>query len=285
MDKNERKELMSKSNISKKVEKVLEFKEDFQNRIRKQLENIAKDKTDVEDGDRVKDESSDMVVCVRIRPRHQEEIDLEYFNVVYSNSKNEVTVFDPAFDVRGKVKLVTSNFGVDHAFGPEKENAEVYSTLGPDLVDLSLQGGICSLLSYGQTGAGKTYTMNGMLEFLAQDLFDRQQQCKGKINLYFSCFEILGDCLTDLLKTELAENEGKPAKSLEILEDKFGKMQVKGAVEILIDTPDHLKNMIATAAGYRKTTTTFKNDRSSRSHAVYRIRNRYKRSRSLYLAP
>ena len=271
MDKNERKELMLKSNISKKVEKVLEFKEDFQNRIRKQLENIAQDTTNT-GGEQIKDESSDMVVCVRIRPRHQEEIDLEYFDVVHSINNNEVNVFDPAFDVRGKVKLATSNFKVDHAFGPKKDNAAVYSTLGPDLVDLSLQGGICSLLSYGQTGAGKTFTMNGMLEFLAQDLFDRQQYCKGKINLYFSCFEILGDCLTDLLKPELADNEEKPTKSLEILEDKFGKMQVKGAVEILIDAPDHLKSVISSAAGYRKTTTTFKNDNSSRSHAVYRIR-------------
>ena len=36
------------------------------------------------------------------------------------------------------------------------------------------------MLSYGQTGAGKTFTMNGMLQHLAHDLFDRQAKCKGK---------------------------------------------------------------------------------------------------------
>ena len=35
------------------------------------------------------------------------------------------------------------------------------------------------MLSYGQTGAGKTYTMDGMLQLLASDLFDRQQYSKG----------------------------------------------------------------------------------------------------------
>jgi DNA repair ATPase RecN len=35
------------------------------------------------------------------------------------------------------------------------------------LIDLSLNGGMSVLFTYGQTGAGKTYTVNGILERIA----------------------------------------------------------------------------------------------------------------------
>jgi hypothetical protein len=46
------------------------------------------------------------------------------------------------------------------------------------LIDASLLGGSSFLFAYGQTGAGKTYTVDGILERTPYDIFKRQ---KGKM--------------------------------------------------------------------------------------------------------
>jgi len=43
------------------------------------------------------------------------------------------------------------------------------------LIDLGLVGGVCTMLAYGQTGSGKTHTIGGVLERIAEDLFQRQK--------------------------------------------------------------------------------------------------------------
>eukprot|EP00088_Acartia_fossae_P062825 TRINITY_DN7613_c0_g1_i3.p1 TRINITY_DN7613_c0_g1~~TRINITY_DN7613_c0_g1_i3.p1 ORF type:complete len:671 (-),score=211.19 TRINITY_DN7613_c0_g1_i3:64-2076(-) len=274
MNADERKDLMTKSNLSIKLAKVLDNREDFEAKIKAELKAVGDKVEDATMENASVDANSDMLVCVRIRPRLQEEIDEDFFVNVQDLSRTEVAHFEPSFSVKGHARVAMSNFTVDRAFGPQDENSRVYSELGPDLVDLALQGGICSMLSYGQTGAGKTFTMNGMLHHLANDLFDRQAKCKGKINLYLSCFELLGDKLSDLQAAQLIEtsSEEKQANKLEILEDKFGKVQVKGAEEKQLTSAQHLQQLVMTAANHRRTTATFKNDTSSRSHAVYKIR-------------
>jgi len=81
---------------------------------------------------------------------------------------------EPRIDVRGKTRPTESKFSVDVCAGPGNDNAWVYSHIGTPLVDLSLVGGVCTLLAYGQTGSGKTHTVTGLLEFIARDLFERQ---------------------------------------------------------------------------------------------------------------
>ena len=43
------------------------------------------------------------------------------------------------------------------------------------------KGGICSMLSYGQTGSGKTFTMSGLLNLMAEDLFNHEDVKNGEI--------------------------------------------------------------------------------------------------------
>ena len=37
------------------------------------------------------------------------------------------------------------------------------------------------MLSYGQTGSGKTFTMSGLLNLMAEDLFNREDVKNGEI--------------------------------------------------------------------------------------------------------
>lgn len=59
---------------------------------------------------------------------------------------------------------------------------------------------------------------------------------------------------------------------MSILEDSFGVTQIAGAADHEVSTADELLACIESAASYRRTEATIKNDTSSRSHAICRIR-------------
>ena len=61
-------------------------------------------------------------------------------------------------------------------------------------------------------------------------------------------------------------------EAFSILEDSFGNTQLAGAREVLIKSTDELLALIERATSFRQTATTEKNDGSSRSHAICRIR-------------
>ena len=83
------------------------------------------------------------------------------------------------------------------------------------------------------------------------------------MELYLSIFEILGNDTTDLLSDNA---------KIDILEDKFGHVNVINTKEIKIESAEECLKIINEAMSHRKTATTFKNDTSSRSHAVFSIR-------------
>ena len=59
---------------------------------------------------------------------------------------------------------------------------------------------------------------------------------------------------------------------MDILEDKFGKVIVKNIKEVQIESLDQCLQVIESGMAHRRTATTFKNDTSSRSHAICQIR-------------
>ena len=124
----------------------------------------------------------------------------------------------------------------------------------------SNQGGVSSILAYGQTGSGKTFTISGLLDRLASDLM---QQKGEAIKLHLSFMELLGNTAKDLLN---------PASKVDILEDKFGGVNLAGLQEVEVEDPEKFLSLCQEASQQRHTSTTLKNDSSSRSHAVYRVR-------------
>jgi kinesin family member 2/24 len=86
---------------------------------------------------------------------------------------------------------------------------------------------------------------------------------EGERSIYVSIIELAGNSAFDLLNSR---------KAISILEDSFGTTQMAGALEPIIKTSAELLSFIESAASFRRTATTQKNDSSSRSHAVCRIR-------------
>ena len=206
-------------------------------------------------------------------------------------SNPEVLVVEPSFrrsvhigdggQIPGDMPRITpTKFTVDMAFGEEDDNNVVYEAVAQPLIDLSLQvkyflhfyhsytdcceGGISTIFAYGQTGSGKTFTISGILDKLAVDLFNRKDGKEDNgLKLHLSYIQLLGNVATDLLDDNT---------KVDILEDKFGKANIVGAKEEEIKNVEDFMNLIATAAEHRSTSTTMKNDTSSRSHAVCRVR-------------
>ena len=54
------------------------------------------------------------------------------------------------------------------------------------------------MLAYGQTGSGKTFTISGILDRIAYDLFKERDPVAIKI--YFSLFELLGNQVRQVVK-------------------------------------------------------------------------------------
>ena len=55
-------------------------------------------------------------------------------------------------------------FAYDRVFGPESLQADVYATAVRPIVLSSLEGYNGSIIAYGQTGTGKTHTIEGMVD-------------------------------------------------------------------------------------------------------------------------
>ena len=67
----------------------------------------------------------------------------------------------------------------------------------------------------------------------------------------------------------------KEEKKVEILEDKFGKVNVTNVETVKIESVEDCKEMLKNALKNRQSATTFKNDSSSRSHAIFSFRGRF----------
>lgn len=114
-------------------------------------------------------------MVVRTRPLLENEHKEDNFEIVHTeNELKKVYFFEPKISLRGnKATLTPETIDVDHSFGKEHDNQKVYEDVLPPLVDLSMQGGQCTVLAYGYSGSGKTFTIQGIMTRLAEDLFKR----------------------------------------------------------------------------------------------------------------
>jgi kinesin family protein 11 len=91
----------------------------------------------------------------------------------------EVIVKDRAVD------KITRTFAFDRVFGPNSRQIDVYMSVVHPIINKDLAGYKCTVFVYGQTGTGKTFTMEGEksndvslsseTEFLSQELFHKHR--------------------------------------------------------------------------------------------------------------
>ncbi|KAH7406445.1 P-loop containing nucleoside triphosphate hydrolase protein [Phaeosphaeria sp. MPI-PUGE-AT-0046c] len=203
-----------------------------------------------------------MVVSARIRPLSEDE---GFPSAIFPRQiqENVVDIHDLYNHPKGIPILKSFDYEVDRLYGQESTTNEIYQDLVADLVPFAWNGGIGTLFAYGQTGSGKTYTVSRLEESVAETLLGSSPA--GKREIHMTIIDLAGNAAFDLLA------ERKP---ISLLEDSLGTTQLVGAEEHLIHDKDEMIDLIHSANSFRQTAATFKNDASSRSHAICRIRIR-----------
>ena len=140
-----------------------------------------------------------------------------------------------------------------------------------------LEGYNSTIFAYGQTGTGKTYTMEGftynstdsergIIPRSIDEIFkyiDNQANSKLKFMVRASYLQIYNENISDLLKTENT--------NLVIREDKKKGVYVDNLSEWAVRSPSDIYTLLQKGGTGRNTSSTKLNDVSSRSHAVFVI--------------
>ncbi|XP_033701158.2 kinesin-like protein KIFC3 isoform X5 [Tursiops truncatus] len=184
---------------------------------------------------------------------------------------NAVT-FDPDDDsiihLLHKGKPVS--FELDKVFSPKASQQDVFQEVQA-LITSCIDGFNVCIFAYGQTGAGKTYTMEGTLENpginqrALQLLFSEVQEKASdwEYTITVSAAEIYNEVLRDLLGQE-------PQEKLEIrlCPDGSGQLYVPGLTEFQVQSVEDINKVFEFGHTNRTTEFTNLNEHSSRSHAL-----------------
>ncbi|KAM0823414.1 hypothetical protein ACQ4PT_070885 [Festuca glaucescens] len=210
-------------------------------------------------------------VFCRCRPLSKVEASLGFKNVVD---------FDGADD--GEIRIVEgtskSLFKFDKVYAPKDDQAKVYSDAS-SLVTSVLDGYNVCILAYGQTGTGKTFTMEGTEENRGvnyrtlEELFRVTHNKKEffTYNISVSMLEVYNEKIRDLL----APSTTSP-KKLEIKAASDGSHYVPGIVERKVDNIKKAWDIFQTGSNSRAVGSTDVNEHSSRSHSMLCIMVRAK---------
>eukprot|EP00877_Chromochloris_zofingiensis_P011298 jgi/Chrzof1/6421/Cz18g10030.t1 len=185
-------------------------------------------------------------------------------------SENLQAALNGAGSVEGLL-YATYRFTFDHVYGPNSTQEQVYLSAARPLVLSTLQGYNAAIIAYGQTGTGKTYTMEGDLEGslrgiiprTVEDIFvaiETDPEPSSKYLVRASYLQIYNEVISDLLKPEKT--------NLTIREDKRRGVFVEGLSEWVVRSPGEVYGLMTRGAAQRATGATKMNEVSSRSHAV-----------------
>ncbi|KAF5365630.1 hypothetical protein D9758_003326 [Tetrapyrgos nigripes] len=243
-------------------------------------------------------------VVIRCRRRSDREIQDNSPIIVSSEGakSNQVSIETTApVSTFGLVSLPpVRTYPFDLVFGPEADQAMVYhEVVGPMLEDV-LKGYNCTLFAYGQTGTGKTYTMQGdlaptpmgnpsvhagMIPRVLFRLFHNLEQSGADFDVRASFMELYNEELRDLLASELsapigsmqpmgmASRDAKGSEGgLKIFDDpnKQGVV-VQGLEEIHVRNSTEALNVLTKGSHRRQIAATKFNDHSSRSHSIFSL--------------
>nr|XP_045238389.1 kinesin-like protein KIFC3 isoform X6 [Macaca fascicularis] len=162
------------------------------------------------------------------------------------------------------------SFELDKVFSPQASQQDVFQEVQA-LITSCIDGFNVCIFAYGQTGAGKTYTMEGTPENpginqrALQLLFSEVQEKASdwEYTITVSAAEIYNEVLRDLLGKE-------PQEKLEIrlCPDGSGQLYVPGLTEFQVQSVDDINKVFEFGHTNRTTEFTNLNEHSSRSHAL-----------------
>ncbi|KAG1689476.1 hypothetical protein DVH05_002145 [Phytophthora capsici] len=223
-------------------------------------------------------EAENIAVCIRVRPLNERE--------TRSNDQSALTCV-PALNV---ISLTDSETGApltgkgnvfqyDQIFDASSDSHDIYERVARRIVRSTLSGINGTIFAYGQTSSGKTYTMQGdggmpfeaesarpgILQLAVEDIFEYIENCVDRdFLLRVSFLEIYNEVVKDLL------NPSEKGANLKLREDPRKGIYVECKEEI-ITTYEDIVTLLQTGNQHRTVGQTAMNEKSSRSHSVFRI--------------
>uniref|UniRef100_F6WPQ8 Centromere-associated protein E n=1 Tax=Callithrix jacchus TaxID=9483 RepID=F6WPQ8_CALJA len=203
-----------------------------------------------------------VAVCVRVRPLNSREESLGETAQVYWKTDNNAI-----YQVDG-----SKSFNFDRVFHSNETTKNVYEEIAAPIIDSAIQGYNGTIFAYGQTASGKTYTMMGSEDHLGvipraiHDIFQKIKKFPDReFLLRVSYMEIYNETITDLL---CGTNKMKP---LIIREDVSRNVYVADLTEEVVYTSEMVLKWITKGEKNRHYGETKMNQRSSRSHTIFRM--------------
>uniref|UniRef100_A0AAV2K8C2 Centromere-associated protein E n=1 Tax=Knipowitschia caucasica TaxID=637954 RepID=A0AAV2K8C2_KNICA len=209
-------------------------------------------------------EDSAVKVCVRVRPlAEREENAAENAQLYWKADNNSVHQIDGA-----SVK----SFSFDRVFTAHETTNQLYQTIAKPLVVSTVQGYNGTIFAYGQTSSGKTFSMMGcdknpgVIPLAVEDIFQTIQTCSSKeFLLRVSYMEIYNETVSDLLV------DSWKRKPLEVREALNKNIYVADLSEELVTSTAQALHWIRFGEKNRHYGKTKMNERSSRSHTIFRM--------------
>ncbi|XP_062902165.1 kinesin-like protein KIF1A isoform X6 [Mobula hypostoma] len=220
---------------------------------------------------------SSVKVAVRVRPFNSREISRES-KCIIQMSGNTTTIVNPK-----QPKEAPKSFNFDYSYWSHTTPADinyasqqqVYRDIGEEMLQHAFEGYNVCIFAYGQTGAGKSYTMmgkqekeqQGIIPQLCEDLFARIND-SANANLSYSVevsyMEIYCERVRDLLNPKTKGN-------LRVREHPILGPYVEDLSKLAVTSYNDISDLMDSGNKARTVAATNMNETSSRSHAVFNI--------------
>ncbi|XP_026552231.1 kinesin-like protein KIF3A [Pseudonaja textilis] len=217
------------------------------------------------------DNSDNVKVVVRCRPLNEREKTMCYKMAVnVDEMRGTITVH----------KTDSSNeppktFTFDTVFGPESKQLDVYNLTARPIIDSVLEGYNGTIFAYGQTGTGKTFTMEGVravpelrgiIPNSFAHVFGHIAKAEGdtRFLVRVSYLEIYNEEVRDLLGKDQTQR-------LEVKERPDVGVYIKDLSAYVVNNADDMDRIMTLGHKNRSVGATNMNEHSSRSHAIFTI--------------
>ncbi|KAJ1982596.1 hypothetical protein H4R35_000222 [Dimargaris xerosporica] len=206
-------------------------------------------------------------VTIRVRPLNQRELAQPTTGDAWTIQKDTIT------QVRrqgGSRPSIGNSYTFDHVFDPLQTTAEVFDSVAQDIISSTMDGFNGTIFAYGQTSSGKTHTMYGSAEepgiigLSIRRIFEHIEQTPNREYLLrVSFLEIYNEAIKDLLNPD--------NHHLRIHEHPTKGIFIGNLTENIVMSAHDVEQLLDQGDLNRHVGETNMNDRSSRSHTIFRM--------------
>ncbi|VDP58167.1 unnamed protein product [Schistosoma curassoni] len=205
------------------------------------------------------EETDNVKVAVRCRPMDKKEIAMNCQSVISVSELDGCVILKRTSSCDDPPK----QFTFDLVFGCGSKQTDIYNMVARPIVDKVLEGYNGTIFAYGQTGTGKTFTMEGIRS---------EPKLRGIIpNSFAHIFGAIAkaDANTRFLVRDLLGKD--QFARLDVKERPDIGVYVKNLSSFVVHSPNEMDKLMSFGNKNRVTGATNMNEHSSRSHAIYTI--------------